>query len=476
MRRALLIVALALGGADACGSCRARGTGRRSANLNVVSNNDSGNNSNNNINNNTIPAHPDGILGRLRCGLVPASATTDASKRAAIENDCGQNHQGGAEAIQEALRTCVTYANAGAEETSSGSSGLFELFFKEENVGQKSYVAEQFRAIAEECQAEESGGISITCTDGQIEACGTDIVAWAKKAQAGARGDRVQLCPPFFDGLPNGCGNLDQPGVIVHEFSHAVVGTDDIGYGMGAVLGNSYEQNLNHADTWALFAQAASLRCSPEDLRAGAGAGGSGGGGGGGGSAGQGQQLPQGEVPRPQGEVPRPQGEVPRPQGEVPRPQGEVPRPQGEVPRPQGGGFEAPQPQGGGIEVPQQQFPEGGGGIEVPQPELPQGGGIEIPQQQFPEGGGGFEVPQPQLPQTGGGFEGAGLGDVGFFRRDSPQPQDGEGNQQPLPSGLEFPPPMSTSNKLRVGGVPLLQPVVPGSGRQPGKLRLLPRG
>lgn len=76
-------------------------------------------------------------------------------------------------------------------------------------------------------------------------------------------------CPLYFQTLPDvttRCHARDKAGTNMHEATHLtqIKGTDDYGgygYGYGFVRSLSGAQNLNHADTYALFANAVSLGC-----------------------------------------------------------------------------------------------------------------------------------------------------------------------------------------------------------------------
>ncbi|KID93997.1 metallo-endopeptidase, partial [Metarhizium majus ARSEF 297] len=253
MRQVLLFAAWAWANAEACASCQGKAWTRRS-----------GNDDNNNNNNNAISLNSGGIFEQFACGTAPPS-DVDMGKRASVKDDCSQK-----DVVETALKTCVQYAEAGAKEANNKEGQLFEYFFKKENDVQRGEVAGYFQRIADECRAAQGGAISITCQDGAIKPCDT-YTAWAETKAGGRAGTRVQLCKPFFGSIGGGCGQLDRPGVLVHEFSHALVGTSDFGggYGMDAVLKLSASQNLNHADTFALFAQAASLGCTTEKLKQG---------------------------------------------------------------------------------------------------------------------------------------------------------------------------------------------------------------
>lgn len=247
MRQVLLFAAWAWANAEACASCQGKAWTRRSGN---------------DDNNNAISPNSGGGFAQFACRTVPASGA-DMGKRASVKGDCDKNK----DAIETALKTCVQYAKAAAEEAKKKDSQLFEFFFKKENDGQRTKIAERYEQIAAECGATQGGKISVTCQDGTLQSCGTST-AIAEMKEGNRLGTRVQLCKPFFNSLQGGCGRLDRPATIVHELSHALIGTQDFGssYGLKVIQGLKAADNLEHADTYGYFAQAASLKCTTDEL------------------------------------------------------------------------------------------------------------------------------------------------------------------------------------------------------------------
>ncbi|KAH0601172.1 hypothetical protein MHUMG1_00044 [Metarhizium humberi] len=251
MRQVLLFAAWAWANAEACASCQGKAWTRRS-----------GNDDNNNIN--AISPNSGEGFAQFACRTVPASGV-DMDKRASLQNDCDQNK----DTIETALKTCVTYANAAVEELKKKDSPLFEFFFKKENDGQRDKIAERYQQIAAECGATQAGNISVTCKDGALGPCGTSTAMAEKKDIKSNRiGTRVQLCKQFFDLSEAGCGRFDRASTIVHELSHALVGTEDFdsSYGLKAIQNLTAAQNLEHADTYGFFSQAASKGCKTAEL------------------------------------------------------------------------------------------------------------------------------------------------------------------------------------------------------------------
>ncbi|KFG80060.1 metallo-endopeptidase [Metarhizium anisopliae] len=250
MRQVLLFAAWAWANAEACASCQGKAWTRRSGNDDI------------NNNDNAISPNPGEGFAQFACGTVPASGA-DMGKRASVKSDCGKDK----DAIETALKTCVQYAKAAATEAKNKDSQVFDFFFKKENDGQRSKIAERYDQIAAECAATQGGKISVTCQDGAIKPCDT-YTAWAETKMGDKPGSRVQLCRPFFDLPESGCGRFDRASALVHELSHALVGTKDFGssYGLKAIQGLKAADNLEHADTYGFFSQAASKGCKTAEL------------------------------------------------------------------------------------------------------------------------------------------------------------------------------------------------------------------
>jgi deuterolysin len=77
----------------------------------------------------------------------------------------------------------------------------------------------------------------------------------------------MAYCDLYFQQLPattTSCHGQDQAQTNVHEMTHLsqIKGTSDYGgYGYNFLQSLSADQNINHADTYALFANAIELGC-----------------------------------------------------------------------------------------------------------------------------------------------------------------------------------------------------------------------
>ncbi|KJZ77200.1 hypothetical protein HIM_03521 [Hirsutella minnesotensis 3608] len=188
-------------------------------------------------------------------------------KRARVGEDC--NAKG--DFVQQSLKTCSERAGLAAQEASKPDSRLLQQFFKNNDQGTASQVSGLYNKIKQECDAVGGGSLNLVCPDDN--ACGK-FDAFANPNAPG--GPQIMLCRGFFeisDGPSGGrrCGGLDAGSLMIHEMSHLLGGTSDFGtaYGLAAVQSLSAAQNLQHADTYGLFAHAVALGCSDGDLQTG---------------------------------------------------------------------------------------------------------------------------------------------------------------------------------------------------------------
>ncbi|EQK98586.1 Metallopeptidase, catalytic domain protein [Ophiocordyceps sinensis CO18] len=175
-------------------------------------------------------------------------------------------------------------------------------FFKNDSPDIRANIAADFDKMASECQGRfDSSNTTVTCAQDQNQCQpGTSAVTTSygrpdDQVASNLPKPEIRLCDQFFGLNPDSAGNAKaksavfgrqsgsqpacgshSPGVMLHEMSHAVIGTTDMikangegSYGLADVASLSPEQNLNHADTYALFAHAAALGCSQDDLRSG---------------------------------------------------------------------------------------------------------------------------------------------------------------------------------------------------------------
>ncbi|RYP92462.1 hypothetical protein DL770_001408 [Monosporascus sp. CRB-9-2] len=181
------------------------------------------------------------------------------TKRTTVQADCDSAQRS---VLEDALGHCRAYAEGGAAAASSGDAGKLEEYFKSSSAETRGTVTDVFNRIASECGSSAGGASRTHCADiwpgGN---CQGGVVAYTVPWES-----YIVYCSGWF-GYPATTGNCheaDRPFIVLHETTHLaeVRGTDDYGcYGYDCARGLSPDQNINHADTYALFANAIAVGC-----------------------------------------------------------------------------------------------------------------------------------------------------------------------------------------------------------------------
>lgn len=179
----------------------------------------------------------------------------DLAKRTVVQTDCTGTRR---TATTTALSNCASLARTAASAANSNSAKMTE-YFKSTTASVRSTVATVFNNIATQCGSTTSGNSRYYCTD-ILSACSSGVLAYTYPSTS-----QMVNCPLFFSGLTalsRTCHAQDQATTVLHEMTHLtqVKGTSDYGgYGYNFVRSLSAAQNLNHADTYTLFAQGKSM-------------------------------------------------------------------------------------------------------------------------------------------------------------------------------------------------------------------------
>ncbi|KAI0441042.1 neutral protease [Xylaria telfairii] len=177
-------------------------------------------------------------------------------KRQDVQSDCSSSQ---ASATVDGINACADLAKQAASVAESDDDKLIE-YFKNADAETRSYVVDVLNNVAAECGSTSSGA-PYYCSD-VYGACEDGVIAYTLPSEG-----YMVNCPIFFDELPpasSQCHAQDQQTTVLHETTHltSVAGTDDYGgYGYDFIQNLSAEQNLNHADTYTLFAQSVYAGC-----------------------------------------------------------------------------------------------------------------------------------------------------------------------------------------------------------------------
>ncbi|KAJ6788301.1 hypothetical protein PWT90_07729 [Aphanocladium album] len=201
---------------------------------------------------------------RLTITVDGAAATRSAARAAASSlqrraqiQDC----QGEQLAVtQQALADCARVAQAAANAAVSGPDDKMVEYFKAADDDTRCTVSAVFQKVAAECGSTSGGGTAYYCSDVR-GACQAGVLAYTAQSE-----NLMAYCPLYFEMPPlaSRCREQDQATTNLHEMTHLtqIKGTEDFGgYGYNFIQSLSAEQNLNHADTYAVFANAIALGC-----------------------------------------------------------------------------------------------------------------------------------------------------------------------------------------------------------------------
>ncbi|ORY60064.1 Deuterolysin metalloprotease family-domain-containing protein [Pseudomassariella vexata] len=200
---------------------------------------------------NTLTAAVDGVQAR-------EARDNFLNKRTSVQSDCTGTRL---TATRNALTNCRALAAAASSAAASGAAAKMTEYFKSSTTATRSTVATVFSRVASECGSTTSGVSRYYCSD-VYGACSSGVLAYTLPSSS-----YMVNCPLYFTGLTalsRTCHAQDQTTTTLHETTHLtqIKGTSDYGvYGYNAVRALSAAQNLNHADTYALFANAIYVGC-----------------------------------------------------------------------------------------------------------------------------------------------------------------------------------------------------------------------
>ncbi|PTB69175.1 hypothetical protein BBK36DRAFT_1134696 [Trichoderma citrinoviride] len=179
-------------------------------------------------------------------------------KRTRVQSDCSGSKLS---VTQTALRNCQSLASAAQQAASSGSASKLSEYFKSSSSSVRSTVSGVFGRVASKCSSTSGGVADYYCSD-VLSSCSSGVLAYTYPSAS-----LMVYCNLYFSALPaltRSCHAQDQATTNIHEITHLtqVKGTQDYGgYGYNFVQSLSAAQNLNHADTYALYANAIYAGC-----------------------------------------------------------------------------------------------------------------------------------------------------------------------------------------------------------------------
>ncbi|KAI4869879.1 Deuterolysin metalloprotease family-domain-containing protein [Hypoxylon rubiginosum] len=191
-------------------------------------------------------------------GAAASAVRRRFHKRIDVQSDCTGTKL---TASNTAISNCRSLAAAAATAASSGAAAKVTEYFKSSTTSTRSTVAAVFQRVATECGSTSTGVSDLYCSD-VYGACSSGVLAYTLPSQS-----YMVNCNLYFtalSALTRTCHGQDQATTTLHESTHLsqIAGTDDYGtYGYSGVQSLSAAQNLRHADTYALFANAIYVGC-----------------------------------------------------------------------------------------------------------------------------------------------------------------------------------------------------------------------
>ncbi|KAH6894465.1 Deuterolysin metalloprotease family-domain-containing protein [Thelonectria olida] len=191
-------------------------------------------------------------------GAEAYSVRTAFQKRSIVQPDCTGDRL---TTITNALARSNSLATAAHQAAQSGADAKMIEYFKSASADTRSTVAGVYGRIATETGSTTGGNAKFYCSD-PYGACSDGVLAYTVPGLS-----YMAYCDLFFTALPattSTCHAQEQGTTVLHESTHLtqIKGTLDYGgYGYDFLRSLTAEQNINHADTYALFANAIGLGC-----------------------------------------------------------------------------------------------------------------------------------------------------------------------------------------------------------------------
>ncbi|KAH7324206.1 Deuterolysin metalloprotease family-domain-containing protein [Stachybotrys elegans] len=206
----------------------------------------------------SVPFHSNKLEAEVDGAEAAATRVAFHQKRTIVQSDCTGTRL---TAIRTAISNCASLARSAQQVAASGSADKVTEYFKSSTSSVRNTVSTVFSRVASECGSTTSGVSRLYCSD-VYGACSGGVIAYTLPSAS-----YEAYCPYFFNNmaaLSRTCHAQDQATTVIHEHTHLtqIRGTSDYGgYGYNFVRSLSASQNLNHADTYTLFAQSIYAGC-----------------------------------------------------------------------------------------------------------------------------------------------------------------------------------------------------------------------
>ncbi|KFA59953.1 hypothetical protein S40285_07946 [Stachybotrys chlorohalonatus IBT 40285] len=206
----------------------------------------------------SVPFHSNKLEAEVEGSEAAATRIAFHQKRSIVQSDCTGSRL---TAVRTALSNCASLSRSAQTAAASGPAARMTEYFKSSTTTTRNTVSTVFSRVVSECSSSTSGVSRLYCSD-VYGACSNGVIAYTLPSAS-----YEAYCPYFFNNmvaLTRTCHGQDQANTVIHEHTHLtqIRGTSDYGgYGYNFVRSLSASQNLNHADTYTLFAQSIYAGC-----------------------------------------------------------------------------------------------------------------------------------------------------------------------------------------------------------------------
>ncbi|KAF2712584.1 deuterolysin metalloprotease [Pleomassaria siparia CBS 279.74] len=205
----------------------------------------------------TVPFSSNVLTVAIDGAEAQKTRRTIHEKRTIVQSGCTGTQR---TATVNAIANARTLSRAGGGAANSNTAKMTEYFHTTTSAN-IAVVVGVFSKVISEATSTTSGVSKTYCTD-IYPACSSGVLAYTSPAES-----YIVNCPLYFTALPaltTTCHAQDQATTTLHEMTHLsqIKGTEDYStYGYAASVALSTDRALNHADSYALFANAIYIGC-----------------------------------------------------------------------------------------------------------------------------------------------------------------------------------------------------------------------
>ncbi|KAL9106348.1 MAG: hypothetical protein Q9227_008617 [Pyrenula ochraceoflavens] len=197
---------------------------------------------------NTLTVKLSGTSKTKRAYEARRDALNELDKRVVLTSSCSGSL---GTTTRTALSDAVSLANTAAASATAGSASEFQTYFKTTSSSTRTRVNSVYRSVASQAGSTTSGSVTLYCEQDVYNDCGGNVLAYTVPSAS-----VVVICALSYNELPvltNSCHAQDLTTTIIHEFTHALAGTQDYAYGYSAATALPASEAVANADTCEQF-------------------------------------------------------------------------------------------------------------------------------------------------------------------------------------------------------------------------------